>query len=103
MCESVSCESPPHVRGCALSFPGNGRENCHGLRNFVEEDISGLLVAWGNGNPAALERLVVALYPELRRIARRHLARRPGEVSLESAAVANEAFLKLSRARGIPC
>jgi len=69
----------------------------------VEEDISGLLVAWGNGNPAALERLVVALYPELRRIARRHLARRPGEVSLESAAVANEAFLKLSRARGIPC
>ena len=67
------------------------------------QDISGLLVAWGGGNQAALGSLVVVLYPELRRIARRHLARRSGDVSLESAALANEAFLKLSRARGIAC
>jgi RNA polymerase sigma-70 factor (ECF subfamily) len=47
--------------------------------------------------------LIPLLYPELRRIARRHLGRwRPGH-TLESAALANEAYLKLIRAGGIRC
>jgi RNA polymerase sigma factor (TIGR02999 family) len=47
--------------------------------------------------------LIQLVYPELRRIAHHHLAhRRPGE-SLESAALANEAYLKLERAGGIHC
>src|SRR5262249_15791579 len=66
------------------------------------QDISGLLVACGKGDEEALRNLVSILYPELRRIARRHLARRPGN-SLESAALANEAYLKLLQARGIVC
>jgi RNA polymerase sigma factor (TIGR02999 family) len=41
------------------------------------------------------------VYPELRRIARAHLARR--DHTLESAALVNEAYLKLIRARGIQC
>ena len=42
-------------------------------------DITGLLVAWGNGDEEALGRLMPVVYPELRRIARQHLARRrPG-------------------------
>jgi RNA polymerase sigma-70 factor (ECF subfamily) len=41
-----------------------------------------------------------SLYPEMRRIARQHLARRAGH-SLESAALANEAYLKLVRAHGL--
>ena len=64
--------------------------------------ISELLVAWGKGDEEALKNLVSILYPELRRIARQHLARRSGD-SLESAALANEAYLKLSQARGILC
>src|SRR5215510_7705044 len=65
-------------------------------------DISELLVAWGQGDDEALKNLVTILYPELRRIARRYLARRSGD-SLESAALANEAYLKLLQARGILC
>jgi len=66
------------------------------------QNISELLVAWGKGDNEALKNLVTILYPELRRIARRYLARRSGD-SLESAALANEAYLKLLQARGILC
>ena len=74
------------------SAPGEGRP----------QDVSELLVAWGKGDEEALKNLVSILYPELRRIARQHLARRSGD-SLESAALANEAYLKLSQARRILC
>lgn len=62
-----------------------------------------MLVAWNDGDAEALDRLIDLVYPTLRRIAHRHLARRrPGE-SLESAALANETYLKLARAGGIRC
>jgi RNA polymerase sigma-70 factor, ECF subfamily len=66
-------------------------------------DISTLLVAWAQGDEDALREVVAAAYPELRRIARRHLARLGPDHSLESAALANEAYLKLVRAGGIQC
>jgi RNA polymerase sigma factor (TIGR02999 family) len=66
-------------------------------------DISWLITAWSSGDDEALGRLVSLLYPELRRIARQHLARRVDRHSLESASVANEAYLKLMRAGGIRC
>src|SRR6266566_3920565 len=66
-------------------------------------DISGLIAAWGGGDEEALSRLMSLLYPELRRIARQHLGRRSAGQTLESAAVANEAYLKLVRAGGIRC
>jgi RNA polymerase sigma-70 factor, ECF subfamily len=68
-----------------------------------QADLTGMLAAWNDGDTEALDRLVGLVYPELRRIARQHLARRkPGE-SLESAALANEAYLKLVRSGGIRC
>jgi RNA polymerase sigma factor (TIGR02999 family) len=67
------------------------------------KDVSGLLVAWNNGDEVALDRLMSFLYPELRRIARRHLRGGAAGDSLESAALANEAYLKLTRAGGIRC
>jgi RNA polymerase sigma factor (TIGR02999 family) len=66
-------------------------------------DISGLIAKWGNGDEEALGTLLPLLYPELRRIARQHLGRRAGGHTLESAALANEAYLKLARAGGIRC
>jgi len=63
-------------------------------------DISALLVAWGDGDESAFKSLVTLVYPEMRRIARRHLAKRPDH-TLESAALANEAYVKLLRARGL--
>jgi len=66
-------------------------------------DISGLLAAWNEGDEEALGRLLSFVYPELRRIARQHLGHRPAGNTLESAALANEAYLKLARAGGIRC
>ncbi|SPE38642.1 RNA polymerase, sigma-24 subunit, ECF subfamily [Candidatus Sulfopaludibacter sp. SbA6] len=66
-------------------------------------DISALLAAWNNGDGEALSHLMSLVYPELRRIARQHLGRRPAGETLESAALANEAYLKLVRAGGVRC
>ena len=67
------------------------------------QGISALITAWSDGDEQALGNLIPLLYPELRRIARLHLRRwRPGH-TLESAALANEAYLKLMRASGIRC
>jgi RNA polymerase sigma factor (TIGR02999 family) len=67
------------------------------------QDISALLVDWSGGNEEALKQLVATVYPEMRRIARQHLGRRGPDPSLQSAALANEAYLKLVRAKGIEC
>lgn len=67
------------------------------------QDITGLLAAWNNGAETALGDLMPMVYPELRRIARKHLARRFPAQTLESAVLVNEAYLKLVRANGIRC
>jgi RNA polymerase sigma-70 factor (ECF subfamily) len=66
-------------------------------------DISELIAAWGKGDEQALTSLIPLVYPELRRIARRHLGRRQPGHTLESAALANEAYLKLVRAGSVRC
>jgi RNA polymerase sigma-70 factor, ECF subfamily len=66
-------------------------------------DISTLIEAWSHGDQEALDRLVPLIYPELRRIARLHLGRRPSGQTMESAALANEAYLKLVRAGAVQC
>jgi RNA polymerase sigma factor (TIGR02999 family) len=68
-----------------------------------QPDLTGMLAAWGGGDEAALHALVPLVYPEIRRIARQHLGRRAAHHTLESAAIANEAYLKLVRAGGIQC
>jgi RNA polymerase sigma factor (TIGR02999 family) len=67
------------------------------------QDITGMLAAWNSGDADALDRLMDLVYPELRRIARQYLERRGAGQTLESAALANEAYLKLVRAGGIRC
>lgn len=68
-----------------------------------QPDISGLLAAWSDGDHTALRDLVSVVYPEMRRIARQYLGRQAPNHTLQSAALANEAYLKLIRARGIQC
>jgi len=66
-------------------------------------EITALLADWRDGEPGSLDRLIELVYPELRHLAHQQLGRhRPGE-SLESAALANEAYLKLVRSGGIDC
>jgi RNA polymerase sigma factor (TIGR02999 family) len=65
------------------------------------QDITRLLSAWSNGEATALDELIAIVYPELRRIARKHLAGQVPAQTLESAALVNEAYLKLVRADAI--
>ena len=69
----------------------------------VPRDVSELIAAWGDGDEQALRSLMSVVYPEMRRIARQHLGRRQIGQTLESAALVNEAYLKLVRAGGIHC
>ena len=58
-------------------------------------DISGLLHAWSEGDPNALQKLTPVVYNELRRLARRYMTReRPGH-SLQATALVNEAYTRL--------
>jgi RNA polymerase sigma factor (TIGR02999 family) len=68
----------------------------------TSRDISRLLGAWSDGDQQAFNDLIAILYPQIRAIARQHL-RRTSPATLESAALANEAYVRLLRARGIQC
>src|SRR6185436_8580917 len=57
--------------------------------------VTQLLIAWGNGDQAALEQLMPLVYSELHRLAHRHIKKeRPGH-TLQTSALLNEAFLRL--------
>jgi RNA polymerase sigma-70 factor (ECF subfamily) len=57
--------------------------------------VTGLLLAWGKGDEAALNQLIPLVHDELRRIARRCLAGERGGHSLQATALVNEAYLRL--------
>ena len=60
-----------------------------------QHEVTRLLVAWGDGDAAALERLAPLVEAELHRLARRYMRReRPGH-TLQTTALVNEAYLKL--------
>ena len=58
-------------------------------------EVTGLLLAWNDGDPGAMERLMPLVYAELREIAERHFRReRPGH-TLQPTAVVHEAYFRL--------
>lgn len=57
--------------------------------------VTELLLRWSRGETAAREHLVPLVYEELRRIARQCLASRSRNHTLQSAALVNEAYLRL--------
>ena len=58
-------------------------------------EVTRLLVAWGQGDPGALEELIPLVYDELRRLAARHLSRERPAHTLQPTALVHEAYLKL--------
>ena len=58
-------------------------------------DVTGLLVAWGNGEEKAHGALMDAVYGELHRLAGAHLRRERAGHSLPPTALVHEAYLKL--------
>ena len=59
--------------------------------------INKLLADWGRGDEEAREALIPVVYNELRKQARRHLRGERLDHTLESAALVNEAYLRLVR------
>ena len=57
--------------------------------------VSQLLIAWGRGEPAALEELTPRVYRELHKLARVYLLRGRPNQTLQPTALINEAFLRL--------
>jgi RNA polymerase sigma factor (TIGR02999 family) len=58
-------------------------------------DVTALLLAWGEGDKGALEQLIPIVHQELRRIARRYMAGERPNHTLQASALVNEAYLKL--------
>ena len=59
------------------------------------QEVTRLLLKWGQGDEAALEQLIPLVHEELRRLARLQMGReRPGH-TLQASALVNEAYLRL--------
>ncbi len=77
-------DSPPGVAGAA-----------------TRDDVTELLGRWSDGEPEALERLLPIIYDQLRQLAAAHLRREHGGHTLETAALVNEAYLRLVDQQGV--
>jgi len=67
----------------------------------ASNEVTQLLVAWGNGDQAARDQLMPLVYAELHRLAHRHIKReRPGH-TLQTSALVNEAFVRLVDQRDV--
>ena len=64
------------------------REQAHG-------EVTELLLAWSAGETSALDKLIPLVHAELRRLAHRYMRNQPLDHTLETAALINEAYLRL--------
>jgi RNA polymerase sigma factor (TIGR02999 family) len=65
------------------------------MESGASPEITELLQAWAGGDQVALEKLVVSLYGDLRRMAHRYLRREQPGHTLRTTALVNEAYLRL--------
>ena len=63
--------------------------------------ITELLLQWGQGDNAALDRLIPLVHRELHQIAKRHMAHERADHSLQATALVNETFLRLVDAQTV--
>jgi RNA polymerase sigma factor (TIGR02999 family) len=71
------------------------------LANASPGAVTELLRAWGDGDDGALERLTPLVEAELRRLARGYMRRERDGHTLQTTALVNEAFLRLTDARSV--
>jgi len=65
------------------------------------QEVTRLLVAWGDGDQAALDELAPLVYEELRRLAHQYMSHeRPGH-TLQTSGLINEAYLRLADQKNI--
>jgi RNA polymerase sigma-70 factor, ECF subfamily len=64
-------------------------------------EITELLLAWRGGDASALDKLIPLVYAELRRLAHRYMRNERPDHTLETAALINEAYLRLVDTSGL--
>jgi RNA polymerase sigma-70 factor, ECF subfamily len=69
-----------------MSFAGNPSS---------EEEVRLLLQSWSNGDQDALEKLTPIVYGELRQLARHYMRGERRQITLQTTALVNEAYLRL--------
>jgi RNA polymerase sigma factor (TIGR02999 family) len=67
----------------------------HPQTSTAKIEITRLLNAWSDGDESALEKLIPAVYDELRRIAHHHMRNEKSDHTLQTTALVNEAYLRL--------
>ena len=101
MFSGSACNPPQFVKA------PNRDQNCqkpygcynprHLAPNMTDEpaDVTGLLLAWSEGDSSALEQLTPLVYRELHRLARHYMSQeRPGH-TLQATALVHEAYVRL--------
>jgi RNA polymerase sigma-70 factor, ECF subfamily len=61
----------------------------------TSQAVTQLLIAWNNGDPAALEQLIPLVQAELHRLARHYMAQERAGHPLQPTALVNEAYIRL--------
>jgi RNA polymerase sigma-70 factor (ECF subfamily) len=61
----------------------------------IESEVTILLQRWSSGDQLALEELTPIVYEELRRLARRYMRGERANLTLQTTALVNEAYLRL--------
>lgn len=65
------------------------------MSTFSQNDITGLLLDWGSGDKAALDKLFPLVYKELRQLAHQYMRRERAGNTLQTSALINEAYIRL--------
>lgn len=104
-------ELPPLQIGTRREMTSKGynpsRSNDRTVRNDglqmnpSPEEVTQLLVAWGNGDQSARDQLMPAVYQELHRLAHNYMRRESPGHTLQTSALVNEAFLRLVDQRDV--
>jgi len=65
------------------------------MNEFSAQEVTQLLLAWGDGDKGALNRLMPLVYDELKRMAARQLRHQKPGHTLQTTALVNEAYCKM--------
>jgi RNA polymerase sigma factor (TIGR02999 family) len=64
-------------------------------------EVTQLLIAWGRGDPQALERLTPLVYHELHRLALSYMAHERSDHTLQATALVHEVYLRMVDLQGV--
>ena len=70
-------------------------------RSGASRRVAVLLDAWSNGDRSALDDLIPLVYDDLKRLARRFMAREPAGHTLQPTALVHEAYVRLAGERSM--